>query len=390
MSSRIYKPLLGGVLALTVAMGIGRFAYTPMLPVMEKELGLSVTSAGMLASLNYIGYFIGALTAAWLPLRRDRQRIHVIALCLLASALTTCAMAVSVSHWAWSMLRGLSGVFSAIILVVSSSLIMDWLSRREEQAKIGIFYSGVGFGIALTGIAVPWLAHIGNWQAGWYGLGLVSIVAGACSFFLLSGIPKDEHETHPQQQFPVKAHSPFSLWGITLAYGLEGLGYIVMGTFVNVYFAEVSTLSWLGSASWTLVGLAAIPSTLLWTAAAHRWSLRRAAYLAYFAQAAGVMLPALVPGVTSALIGSILFGGTFMGITTIALTIGKQASPGQSARTIGNMTAAFSIGQIIGPIAAAAITENTGSYSLSMLLSGTMLLMAIVLLRFSEVKVSRN
>jgi predicted MFS family arabinose efflux permease len=390
MSSRLYKPLLGGVLALAVAMGIGRFAYTPMLPVMEKELGLSVSMAGALASLNYIGYFIGALVAAWLPLKRDRSRIQVIAFCLLLSALTTGAMAIFDSYWAWSILRGLSGVCSAIILVVCSSFIMDWLSRRREQAKIGIFYSGVGLGIAVTGIAVPLLDHLGNWRTGWYGLGLVSLIAGVCSFVLLSGIVKDRHELHPQESSPVKGHSPFALWGITLAYGLEGLGYIVMGTFVNVYFAEISTISWLGNTSWTLVGLAALPSTLLWTAAAQKWSLRRAAYLAYLAQAVGVILPTLVPGVASALIGSLLFGGTFMGITTLALTIGKQASRGQSARTIGNMTAAFSIGQIIGPIAAAGITDYTGSYSLSMFLSGILLLTAMVFLRISEYKDNHN
>lgn len=386
MSSRIYRPLLGGALALLVAMGIGRFAYTPMLPVMKEQLGLSVSLAGTLASLNYIGYFIGALVMAWMPLEDDQRKYHLITCCLFGSAGTTAAMALSDSYWLWSIMRGLSGLCSAMILVASSSLIMDWLSRRRESRKIGVFYSGVGLGIAFTGVAVPWFDVLGDWRTAWYGLGLVSLIAGVCSFMLMSGIMKDQHELLPDEQSEVGGRSPFAFWGITLAYGLEGLGYIVMGTFVNVYFAEMSTISWLGNASWTLVGLAALPSTWLWTAAAQKWTLRRAAYLAYFVQAVGVMLPTVVPGLASAIMGSILFGGTFMGITTLGLTIGRQASSGQSTKNIGYMTAAFSIGQIIGPITAGAITDYVHSYALPMFMSGILLLIAMALLKISEVK----
>jgi predicted MFS family arabinose efflux permease len=384
----LYKPLLGGVLALSVAMGIGRFAYTPMLPVMERELGLSVSSAGTLASINYIGYLIGALLAAWLPSKQDRQRLSTLAVCLLGSVLSTAAMAVSQNYWVWSILRGLGGVFSAVILVTCSSLIMDWLSRRKEGSKIGVFYAGVGLGIALTGVAVPWLDQLGDWRFGWYGLGLLSLLLAGCSIRLLRGIGSEQAAVSAASETvdTVALRSPFRLWGITVAYGLEGLGYIVMGTFVTVYFSQMSSASWLGSFSWVLVGLSALPSTWFWTSLAKKTSLSTATYLSFVAQAVGVILPTVIPGYVSALLGSVLFGGTFMGITTLALSIGRLASPEHSGKTIGNMTVVFSIGQIVGPIAAGVVTARTHSYSLSMLLSGVLLLAAVAVLRISAAR----
>lgn len=379
-----FKPLIGGALALSVAMGIGRFAYTPMLPVMEHELHLSVSSAGSLASINYIGYLLGALIAAWLPLRTLESRFRLIAASLLCSVVTTGFMAMSESFWIWAVLRGFGGLFSALILVCCSSAMMDWLSHWRQSAKVGIFYAGVGIGITVTGVSVPLFTKLGGWQTGWYGLGIVSFILTLCSLFLLSDIRKLTMSGKNRHVQASESGPSFRLWGITAAYGLEGLGYIVMGTFVTVFFSQASSLPWLGNVSWILVGCSAVPSTWLWSYAARSWGMRNATYAAFLVQAAGIILPTLVPGVSTAIVGSVLFGGTFMGITTLALTIGRQIAPGQSGRTIGNLTAIFGIGQVIGPVGAGLITDALHSYSAAMLLSGVLLLIATVLLRVSQ------
>ena len=74
-----------GLLSLAVAMGIGRFAFTPMLPLMVQAGQLDVAGGGWLAAANYAGYLLGALTAArtgW-----PAARLAVIA--LVATAVPT-------------------------------------------------------------------------------------------------------------------------------------------------------------------------------------------------------------------------------------------------------------------------------------------------------------
>src|SRR3546814_16415570 len=62
-----------GLVALAVAMGIGRFAFTPLLPMMQNDAGLALTQGGWLASANYLGYLIGALAAGML--RSEERRV---------------------------------------------------------------------------------------------------------------------------------------------------------------------------------------------------------------------------------------------------------------------------------------------------------------------------
>src|SRR6185436_1662715 len=104
---------LGGLLALAVAMGIGRFAFTPLLPIMQADMGLTVEAGGWLASSNYAGYLIGALAAT---------RLHVAPLRaifggLLAIAVTTLAMGFTHNFVEWIVWRTASGIASAFVLV---------------------------------------------------------------------------------------------------------------------------------------------------------------------------------------------------------------------------------------------------------------------------------
>lgn len=382
------RPLIGGMLALAVAMGIGRFAYTPILPVMQEELHLSVSLTGFLASVNYTGYLIGAFVAGLLPFRSGKSRLRTARFALVGSVVTTGAMGISSLHGYWLFLRGIGGFFSALIMVLTSSLIMDWLSRKRESSKAGFVYAGIGLGIVLSGSLIPWFVHMGGWQTGWYGLGGISLLLCAFSVRFLTGmeVPEANNAEHKEEP-PIQAQKPaFRLWGITVAYGLEGLGYIVMATFVTAFFKNLSSYSWLGDISWILVGLAGIPSTWLWTRAVQKWGWQMATYAAYMCQAIGVLLPAIYPAVISALIASILFGGTFMGITALALSIGRQCAPVQSNRVIGNMTALFGVGQVIGPIGAVAITNAMHSYNMAMLASGALLLLSVCILWISRTR----
>jgi MFS family permease len=122
--------LIGGILALIIAMGIGRFAYTPILPLMQNDVSISNAVAGYLASSNFAGYLFGAVAAGMIPWRR---RTFFFRASLIISILTTACMGLSHSYLFWFTLRFLSGLSSAFVFVLSSGIVLDKLTARGKQ-----------------------------------------------------------------------------------------------------------------------------------------------------------------------------------------------------------------------------------------------------------------
>jgi MFS family permease len=154
------------------------------------------------------------------------------------------------------------------------------------------------------------------------------------------------------------------------AYVLAGVGYIVAGTFLVAIVAGLPHLAAFGASAWILVGLAAAPSTVLWGRIARRTGSIPALGAAYLAQATGLAAPVLSPDAVGAAVSALLFGGSFMGIT--ALTVAearRRVPPHLAARAVGILTALFALGQVIGPLLAASLAGEQGTFALSLLVA---------------------
>ncbi|MDB5084062.1 MAG: permease of the major facilitator superfamily protein, partial [Bacilli bacterium] len=156
-----------------IAMGIGRFSYTSILPLMQAQVHLSVTQASYLASSNYLGYLIGGFGAGLI--RWGTKRAFNLRTQIMMSIVTTGLMGLSSSFSIWMILRLLSGISSGLIFVLASSLVLDALLNDNRAKWIGIFYGGVGAGIAMTGLMVPVL-NAYSWRGAWVGLMLIGFV----------------------------------------------------------------------------------------------------------------------------------------------------------------------------------------------------------------------
>ncbi|MCB1717061.1 MAG: YbfB/YjiJ family MFS transporter, partial [Candidatus Competibacteraceae bacterium] len=165
-------PALAGMLVLAVAIGIGRFAFTPVLPMMQQDHALSISTAAWLASANYIGYFLGALSAVWL--RYSPRLIIVIA--LTAIALTTIGMGFWHQPAVWLLLRMIAGITSAWALVFASAWVLPILAQLGQLRLGGLMFAGVGLGTSLAGIACL-LFLIFTWTSdqAWIALGLLAV-----------------------------------------------------------------------------------------------------------------------------------------------------------------------------------------------------------------------
>jgi predicted MFS family arabinose efflux permease len=358
---------LGGMCALIVAMGVGRFAYTPLLPMMQQAYGFGADTAGGIAAVNYGGYLLGALLCMTTAI--GARRVEVLRWSLLLSIGTTAAMGLWDMLAAWWVLRFVAGLASAGVMVLGSAVALEMLAQRGVGQHRGVIFSGVGAGIVLSGAAVLALDGLLDVRGQWLALGAFCLPLVAASWRWLIH-PAARAAGHGAAPPPTSGSEriPFLPW-LVAAYFCVGLGYIVSGTFLVAIVQASTASSTAGITTWIIAGLAAAVSTLVWPALAARSGTVRALVAAHALQALGIVLPALSPGLVAAYVGAVLFGGTFMGIVALAMSLGQQLAPQRSARVLGLLTAAYGTGQIIGPLLAGLIATQTASFTLPLLLA---------------------
>jgi len=377
-SNRNPQPMrlaIGGMLALVVAMGIGRFVYTPILPMMVDEIGLSASQAGMIASSNYAGYLVGAIVAATSFLKGSRRTWMLVA--LMASAFTTLLMGWANSYIQFMALRFVAGVFSAWVLVFSSALIIDRLISAGRGQLSAMHFAGVGVGIIVASILTTLAAVTeGNWSDAWLYNGIFALLLVSAVTYLVA---EGESAVIVSSFTPVANRRPIK-WLLS-AYGLFGFGYVITATFIiqmvrsSNYSLAVET--WV----WVLVGLAGIPSVWFWNKVANRIGNSKAFAIACICEAFGVGASVLVVNLGGLIFAAIFLGGTIMGITALGLVEARTRSIDDPRRALAMMTAAFGFGQIVGPMVAGYTYDASGSFLLPSLLASAALAAAAVLVQ---------
>ena len=354
------KVLIGGILSLVTAMGIARFSYTPILPLMQNDMLFSNEVAGYLATSNYAGYLVGAVLAGIFPLRQWRKAF--LRLNLILSVITTAGMGFFHLYTVWYVFRFVSGFSSAFVLVLASSIVLDKLAEKSKTNWSGIFYGGVGIGIFLTGLIIPILNRYFKWEGAWIGLSITSLI-----FTFLVWIWLKDTTSNPTQNTEKESptHGPPMKWlpWLIIAYGLEGLGYIVTGTFIVSIAEETPNFNGDATFIWMIVGLAAIPSCIIWSSLAKKWGFVKSLIVAMILQSFGIVIPVLLMTKTGLVVSAILFGSTFMGITTLATTLASRINPQNSSRIIGYLTAIYAAGQMIGPMIAGSLASASHNYN---------------------------
>ncbi len=370
---RPYRLVVGGLIAMAAGMGIGRFVYTPILPHMGETLGLSASALGWIASANFIGYLIGAL-AAGSPRIQGSPRAWLVGM-LGLSAGTTGLMGGLDALPAFVAVRFLGGVASAFVIVFSSYVILARLTAAGHGALSSVHFAGVGVGIAISAMLVWGLGLSGlGWRGMWIGsglvagLGLVAVVLLVPAAGNLRDVTSVAAGAHDQR-----------LWRLTLAYGLFGFGYVITATFIVAIMRGAPALRSLEPVVWLVFGLAAIPSIAAWLAVGRRIGATRAFAVACVVEAVGVVASVASDGAAWVLAGAALLGGTFMGLTALGLSAAR-ALPGVDARrALAQLTAAFGLGQIVGPLVAGYGHEVTGGYGAPSLVAAGALLVAALL-----------
>lgn len=335
---------LAGLLSLAVAMGIGRFAFTPMLPLMVQAGQIDLGAGGWLAAANYAGYLAGALTAA----RTGWSATRLALVALLATAALTAAMALSAPAAVWAVLRFLAGMASAWAFVATSIWCLGALAQAGATAWSSAIYAGVGTGIALTGLQCLLGATAGvGAPALWLQLTVLALVLLAPVFLVLARLRRGTAHAGTRSR---AAATPAGSWGLVLCYAVLGFGYILPATFLPVMARSLVDDPRLFGLAWPAFGTTAALSTLVAARLLRRASRVQVWSVSHLLMGLGVLLPSVwLNGWTIAL-SALLVGGTFMVVTLAGVQEIRARATGDATALVGRMTAAFALGQIAGPV----------------------------------------
>ena len=388
---------LAGLVALAVAMGIGRFAFTPLLPMMLRDGVVDLPGASWLASANYLGYMLGALLCTLQPWIWSRVRglpllgfSALVRFGLLATGVLTLAMAWQAPAF-WPLLRFASGMVSAVVFVYTSGWCLSQLARRGVPAMGGIIYAGPGAGIAVSGLLasamVAW-----QWSAatGWLIFGVLAFGLSATVWRILRGgderlqaLSLPGFSAGTQADKPTVKSDLGEMALFALAYGLAGFGYIITATFLPVIArSALPGSAWL-DLFWPIFGLGVTAGALLATRLPPGKDFRLLLAGCYVVQALGIWASLWSPSLAGFAVGSLMLGLPFTAITFFAMQEARRLRPATAASFMGLLTATYGVGQILGPPLVALLlrrSANAGAgFSLSLQLAAGALVMGAVL-----------
>ncbi|MDO6452405.1 YbfB/YjiJ family MFS transporter [Neptunomonas phycophila] len=372
-----YYVLAAGVISLVVLLGIARFAYTPLIPVMISASVMSDISAGWLATLNYAGYLCGAVLAATIGDLMLKDKLYRAG--LITAIITTLAMAFTDNVYLWAFLRFMSGLSSAAGLLIGSGLVLNWLIRNNYRSELGIHFMGMGLGIVFTAIACELMVNQLTWSTQWIVLG---VCAALLSIPAWRWLPRPHNGTVHSSGQVLKDKPPSArfFWLMVMSYFCAGFGYVISATFTVAMVERLPGLAGEGQLVWLLLGLTAIPAVIYWDKLARRIGTLYTLLICYLIHIIGIVLPLFSQTLTAAIVSGMLYGATFIGIVGLVLTMAGRFYPTKPAKLMGKLTLSYGVAQIIAPAIAGYMAAQTGQYSAALFMAAIMMVLGTILL----------
>lgn len=378
------RVLSAGIFSLLLALGVARFAYTPLLPLMQQQAGLGIADAGWLAAINYGGYLCGALLASLISDLVLKDRLYRLGMLLAIASTVVMGLTTDVTIWALS--RFVAGMSSAAAMLFGTGLILNWLIRHNHRSELGIHFAGIGLGIAGCAAAVELMHHWLDWREQWFALSALGCLLAIPA---LRWLPPPDTSGLTRSGEKMEDNPPSALFMrlFMAAYFCAGVGYVISATFIVAIVDRLPGLSGSGTLVFLALGLSAAPACIIWDFIARRTGEMNALILAAGLQIVGILLP-LSGGIIGALAGAMLFGGTFIGMVSLVLTMAGRYYPTRPAKMMGKMTLSYGAAQILGPaITGWLAAGRAGDYAVGLylaagvMLAGTLLLLALKLVQ---------
>lgn len=370
-----------------IALGLARFSYGLLLPVMREDLDWSYLVAGTMNTANALGYFIGALSS---PAMMRRMSVHHF---FISSAIITgvflflsgCTDQTSLLF----IYRVIAGIASAWIFVAGGVLIsqLGTIHAHKSGLMLGIFYAGPGLGIVLSSVILPFFNDWGvkiswehSWQLSWYALGILCLIFTLILVKPISSIPAIPPKPSGDSGTPLKSYVP-----ALMGYFMFGVGYIGYMTFVVALLKQLGLSNSTLNIFYAILGFSVMASSRLWAQMLDRFKGGQSLAILNTLLGVASLIPALIAIydiplsnlILLSIFGSgVLFGAVFLSAVASTTAFVKHNMP--SSDWVGGITAftsIFAAGQIIGPTIAGWISDGQGGLARGLLFSGLALLL---------------
>lgn len=370
------KVIVAGISSLVLTVGIARFSYTPMLPLMKEQISLSDVAGGWLAAVNYFGYFTGAVIA--ISLKNLVQKFYFYKTALLVAIVTTILMGYTTNTFVWGLLRYFSGISSVAGLILASGLVLNWLTSHQFKKELGLHFSGLAMGIFVSGLIFIFFEKQFLWDRLWIIYGFFGILFFFPAWFWM---PKPQSTNHHSIHKTSEENVSKKWFAMLLAvYFCAGFGYVISATFIVDILKRLNIFEGGSAYIWVVLGLSGVPATYIWDAVARKTGQTYALILAYFLQIISVLIPAMSEDKFLNLLGAVLFGSTFVGIVSLMLTLIGNRFPQNPAKAMAKLTLTYGVAQITAPIISGYLLKSTGNYKIILYITSVMLCIGIFLI----------
>ncbi len=373
-SSNNLKIILACVCSTLIAIGFGRFIYTPILPNMQNDLDLNSTTMGLISSYNYFGYLIGSIIPIIWKFSNFRSTIIFSSIC---SVISIYVMGLTTDLKIFFFLRFLCGISSAIGFVSTISFMFNFFKDFKNKTLQLYHFCGIGLGIVIGTVTV-WIISIAYpfWNHQWFFIGFLGILL--CMPIIIF-LPKklfliDDASNSTKSKFKTDFIT------ISSGYFFFGVGYIIFGTFISAIAKNSFEITSYQYLSWIVVGIFAIPSVIIWDWISKKISIDFLLFFSCATVAFGVFLLFFNNNLHFFLISCMLYGLGVPGSVALVLVEGKKRFIGNVNISVAVMTTAFSIGQILGPYISGIIIDLENDYKGSIFLAIICLILSSILM----------
>lgn len=377
--TRIYLTALGLAFGPAIALGLARFAYALVLPDMKSALSWTFTTAGVMNTLNAIGYLSGAILASPIDRTFGGKKAFIYATCITTASIL--ATPISSNLFLLSLFRLISGVAGAVTFITGAGLASE-LGRQKSPTHsaviLGIYFSGGGIGIAISGIAIPNLAGslpaASGWRWSWIILGVLALCG------LLACIPAALKSGElPSAPTGNGNWEKSQLRATIVSYALFGVGYIAYMTFIIAYLKNQGVHPVELSAFWVVLGISAILASFTWSKPLEVLKGGRGMAVVMGVLAIGSMLPLISNQPLFVFSSAVIFGGTFLSVVTAVTTVARKTLlPHHWTSAIAILTVSFAVGQSLGPVMAGALSNGPSGVKLGLELSTVVLALGAI------------
>lgn len=378
--------LLAGILSVIIALGVARFVFTSLLPPMLDDF-LTLSFAGILAAVNFAGYLAGSFLSMFI--KDINQKVILFRVGIFLSIVTSFILGITTNETIWFISRIVAGLGAALAFIVGAAIVMSKLKHENKTKAMGIHFSGIGFAILVTDLIKRGVLFFGgDWQDAWIVLSLFALII---SFYVVPILSFDKLVKQKVVKYPFdKSLFSFFVILIIIAYFTEGVGFVVQATFLPDIVNSLESLEGYGSLTWTFVGLAGIPSCIIWMSLAHKYGSVNIIIITLLIQMIGILIPTFTNDVYMNLLSGVLYGGTFVGLVGLFMNLGGKLAGNNPVVLMGAVTTSYGLGQVVAPLYSVYFIEKYQSYDYALYLTAAIVFAGVLLLLYAKTIMSQE